>query len=75
MTTPTWFALAAQFNGRTVVPYAEIAQALMAISPRTAQNWRSNGRWPASIPVTPEGLCDLRDVANWWDQRRREAAA
>ena len=70
----TWFALLAQFGGRSIVPYTEIAIALMGVTHKTARNWRHNGRWPECIPITEAGMVDLRDVATWWDAERARAA-
>ncbi len=71
----TWFALVTQFGGRAIVPYAEVAVQLMGVMPKTAANWRTNGRWPESIPITEAGMVDLRDVARWWDAERAKAGA
>lgn len=71
----TWFALVAQFRGRAIVHYTEVAVELMGVQKKTAANWRVNGRWPAAIPITEAGLVDLRDVAAWWDAERAKAGA
>ena len=70
----TWFALVAQFDGRAFVPFTEVATQLMNVTPKTASNWRHNGRWPECIPITEHGIVDLRDVAKWWDEQRSKAA-